>query len=480
MKTLKKTRTVAGYPAFRVLRFRLRDIGPFRDTGEVTLHSDINLFLGDNTAGKTTLLRCLALAAVGSAAANEVSDAKGYLRKGAKRGSIEVLFQMLSRPDASPDALHYFATGLEIPDGESRFVPLKQITLKPPDTFTKQRTITAEALSAMRSRGDLFGFVAAYGAVRTFTESRTAIQPEEKKRENEWVLSLFKPEAWLADSEGLSKLLRGDASNIEGAPKSLSREVVDALRAGLKRLAPDVSDFYFEGQSDVQLYQTALKYGDLSDGYRNLFALVGHLLRCALRVRNWKEDPTTLHGIALIDEIDVHLHPVWQRHVVEDFRKAFPNMQLIASTHSPLVVGALKREHVRVMRREQDGSIAIEYPSVDPQGLGFGGILKSELFGLRSTVDSATLRKIDRRNSLFSKGDQRKPEENEELERLSEELAGLGFAMEFNDPYYAEFVARMARHTKFHRPVLTPEERKEQDAVADSIIDSLLAKETNK
>ncbi len=76
-----------GYPALRVLQFRLRDIGPIRDTGVVELSRNVNIFLGDNAAGKTTILRALGLAAIGQAAANEVEDnAAAYLRKGVDRG----------------------------------------------------------------------------------------------------------------------------------------------------------------------------------------------------------------------------------------------------------------------------------------------------------------------------------------------------------------------------------------------------------
>jgi hypothetical protein len=105
------------------------------------------------------------------------------------------------------------------------------------------------------------------------------------------------------------------------------------------------------------------------------------------------------------------------------------------------------------------------------------GLLKSELFGLRSTVDSETLRRMDRRNYLFSIGERRTRAENEELKRLSDELSDLGFATDFKDPYYAMFVRKMAQHTKFHKETLSPQDQREQDAIADAIIDEILREE---
>jgi hypothetical protein len=103
-----------GYPAFRIAQFRLRDIGPIRDSGVVQLAREINIFLGDNAAGKTTILRALGLATIGHAAANEVEDKPiAYLRKGAEVGTIEVLFELVSDPGALPEESWRTATAAD-------------------------------------------------------------------------------------------------------------------------------------------------------------------------------------------------------------------------------------------------------------------------------------------------------------------------------------------------------------------------------
>jgi hypothetical protein len=142
-----------------------------------------------------------------------------------------------------------------------------------------------------------------------------------------------------------------------------------------------------------------------------------------------------------------------------------------------MMIGSLRREQVRILRMK-GGKTVVEEPEQHPQGMGITGLLRSELFGLRATVDSETQRRLDRRNYLFAWADRRTAAEDEELESLSRELSDLGFATsDFKDPYYAMFVSKMALHTKFHKETLTPDELKEQDIIADEIIEEILQEE---
>jgi dihydrodipicolinate synthase/N-acetylneuraminate lyase len=97
--------------------------------------------------------------------------------------------------------------------------------------------------------------------------------------------------------------------------------------------------------------------------------------------------------------------------------------------------------------------------------------------GLSSTLDVETERRLFRRNELFVKTP-RTLEEDEELQRLSTELADLGFSTsDFRDPDYALFVRKMAQHRRFRKPMLSAKEQKEQDSIADEVIDEILREE---
>lgn len=85
-------------------------------------------------------------------------------------------------------------------------------------------------------------------------------------------------------------------------------------------------------------------FGMLSDGYRNMVAMVADIAwrACALNPHLRDLAPELAEGLVLIDEVDLHLHPNWQRRVLGDLRRAFPRLQFIATTHSPFIVQSLE------------------------------------------------------------------------------------------------------------------------------------------
>jgi predicted ATP-binding protein involved in virulence len=89
----------------------------------------------------------------------------------------------------------------------------------------------------------------------------------------------------------------------------------------------------------------------LSDGYRNLLALVLDFARRLAQAHpNWST-PLEAPGILLIDEIEMHLHPTWQQTIIPDLRAVFPNTQIIAATHSPYVVTTVESRCVYIAER---------------------------------------------------------------------------------------------------------------------------------
>jgi energy-coupling factor transporter ATP-binding protein EcfA2 len=128
-----------------------------------------------------------------------------------------------------------------------------------------------------------------------------------------------------------------------------------------------------------------LSFRALSDGYRAYIAwvadLIYHLCQCTPK----EERMTDLTGLVLVDEIDLHLHPSWQREVMATVSTALPKLQFVCTTHSPIVAGTLKREQVFVMDRESDGSVQIALMHERLHGLNADQILTSSYFGLTTT-----------------------------------------------------------------------------------------------
>jgi predicted ATP-binding protein involved in virulence len=121
---------------------------------------------------------------------------------------------------------------------------------------------------------------------------------------------------------------------------------LEACRAAILSCIPDATKVWFDVQQDALLLETngrIQSFSNLSDGFRNMLAMVADIaVRCAtLNPHLGADAALQTPGIVLIDEIDLHLHPRWQRRVVGDLLKAFPKVQFVATTHSPFIIQSL-------------------------------------------------------------------------------------------------------------------------------------------
>jgi len=90
---------------------------------------------------------------------------------------------------------------------------------------------------------------------------------------------------------------------------------------------------------------------NLSDGQRCMLAVVGDLAQKAATLNPHLGEGVLVQtpGVVLIDELDLHLHPTWQRHVIEDLRATFPRIQFVCTTHSPFLIQSLRSGDELVM-----------------------------------------------------------------------------------------------------------------------------------
>jgi len=194
------------------------------------------------------------------------------------------------------------------------------------------------------------------------------------------------------------------------------------------------------------------------------------------------------HCLFLLDEPDTHMNPLWKLRLFDEINDAMSNeaglgaagdSQVLLTTHDPILLGSLQREQVHILRAGSDKT-QVDAPDEHPRGMGVAGLLKSELFGLSSTLDQRTLGDLQRRNELLAK--QASPgltgAEKEELERLRRYLEELGFSREYRDPMYRLFVQKMYEaKSKPINQLLTPQELAEQEALAESIVKELMSSE---
>jgi len=178
---------------------------------------------------------------------------------------------------------------------------------------------------------------------------------------------------WIAREEWRAFQRRGAVSPI-----------FSSVRAALVANVEDAEDIYFDaeyGEVIVRFKGGARQpFNNLSDGQRTMLALVGDLARKAVTLNPHlgedvlRETP----GVVLIDELDLHLHPNWQRHVIEDLRTTFPALQFIATTHSPFLIQSLRSGDELVMLQGQPVSSVDELP-IEEIARGIQGVERPEV-----------------------------------------------------------------------------------------------------
>ncbi|MBC3346104.1 AAA family ATPase [Pseudomonas sp. SWRI196] len=217
-----------------------------------------------------------------------------------------------------------------------------------------------------------------------------------------------------------------------------------------------------------------VSFTQLSEGELQMLTVLG-LMRIT------RED----HCLFLLDEPDTHLNPIWKLRYFDDIEGVLSlendslvqgESQILITTHDPMMVGSLRKEQVHIIRK-RDGNTLVEQPDEHPQGMGVSGLLKSEMFGLPSTLDRHTLNALQRRNDLLArrKHEGLSHDEQQELECLVVRLDDLGFSREYRDPMYQLFIEQMYKvRSKPLDELLTEDELQQQNALAEKVMEQLV------
>lgn len=376
---------------------------PSNDGGES--YAGWNVILGANATGKTTLLQAMAAALVGPTPAMRLMSPTSWVRRGERYGSLEASFLRGPRDgaDGAPRKDPYHASFAVIGtepsqiDGVEYTSPQFVLRGKPKDK--EYRGLLKGPFAANKSGW----LVCGYGAFRRFTGGAEDDLTHEPGRVGR-VASLFRESVAL--KRDLDWLPRLYARSLDKHTPDSARALDEfmAVRTLLDQLLPssvqisdvDTQRVYFSapGASRVDLLE-------LSDGYRSFLALVVDLLRqtadvfgAVVDLVREKEDGTlevTADGIVLIDEVDLHLHPTWQREIGPRLREVFPRLQFIVTSHSPFIAQAATRDGLFVFRAgSPDAPVSVIQPAPLVSGWTADQILLSPLFGLTDTRDPET------------------------------------------------------------------------------------------
>lgn len=196
--------------------------------------------------------------------------------------------------------------------------------------------------------------------------------PETKNPEVERVRGLFDPNLPLLAHDAFAEL--GTAEAQRAFAKVVRDVVVHRLRGTDEHMFPLVDLVQLKGRGGVRTNQQlleqdrfVLRYGedyqvrvgihDLSDGYQAMLSMVLEILTQAAIATKSVPNPARLEAVVLVDELEAHLHPRWQRTAVPLLREVFPRCQFVMTTHSPLVTASARAGEVHVLEVSPEGDV---------------------------------------------------------------------------------------------------------------------------
>jgi hypothetical protein len=366
----------------RLLRVELRNIGPFKH-----LVLDFNtlwkVLLGDNGVGKSTILKGIAVAIVGS-------EGKQYagrlLRAGETLGSVTIVTQK------NPSG--YIA--------EIQRVGLEAEVVTRSDRVLETEGWVALAFPPLRATSWASSRGPQGGGARYPMAADLLPMPsgEVDSRMDDLKQWLVNTDA-LCRKEGAAEIDRQRATRMLGTFFGIVGELMEGLNIRFNEVT---SDFRIL----VETPDGAVQIEALSQGLTSLLSWIGIVVQRLYEVtpvRPEADDAMQEYALILMDEIDAHMHPLWQQQLLGRLKKLLPNVQVIATTHSPLVVAGLEPEEVTRFVRDEAGAVVAAPIDKDMTEGRTDQILTGDLFGLDSTLalSASNAALMDEYKTLISK-----------------------------------------------------------------------------
>ena len=396
----------------KVLNLKIKNIKCFKeinisfedeDSGQIRNWS---LIVGNNGQGKTTVLRSLALGLCDeSGVAALLAELHGsVLRENEEEGFIEVILK-----DEDDNKKYKIKTKINL-KGNSESVSQEIYSLNTENTESK---VTEENFNNIRNKI----FAVGYGSGRTVTGTKSY----EEYAVVDSVYCLFNYTYPLQNAE-------------LGARRIQSEKKLDELKECLKEiLMLDSQDKIYLSASGLHIES---KWGDmslnsLSDGYQSLTTVIIDFLSWKLLHRGKNFNLTDVSGIFIIDEVEQHLHPKWQRNIIKILSGRFPKMQFIGGTHTPVCALGLndltcKSQLVKASYINSHSEVKSFDMKELYKGYRIDQILTSDIFELKSARSKSVEKKLEEYRKIYlKKSEERSEREKEKLKSIEEELRGL-------------------------------------------------------
>ncbi len=365
-------------------KIRLKNIRCFKD---VEIDFDLpggenrkwTVLLGENGTGKSTILKAIGLLLAGSdALADLVKDPEDWIRKSAQSGFIE--------------------GEIETKNGEVRNLKLSFKRGKRFSVFLSDAEETLKPLNDALEYTERSYPVFGYGASRRLSnKNHSPDGPSGFHRLRAKSMgSLFSRYAEL-------NALEQWAMDLDYRTAGLKMSTV---RKVLSDFLPELTFSKIDKQKKTLLFKTKdglVPLENLSDGYQNVAAWVGDLLYQITEIFDDYKAPLSVRGLLIIDEVDLHLHPKWQRILLDFLDNQLPNMQLVVTTHSVVTAQQTPENSLFYCSRKENQSPKVIAFEKDPGNMLLHELFVTEAFGNISDESIRVENKKDRYRKLHRK-----------------------------------------------------------------------------
>jgi len=341
----------------RIERIKIKNFKNFEDA-EFIFKSNFTVFIGENAKGKTSILDALAVVVGGFLRGIDVAktEARSIEKKEVRVKTIN------GQPKPQlPVEIEAFGVvnSIKIEDGWKRSV--NSISKKTTTTYVDAKNIekiASDMLSESRKNGNVtFPVFAYHGTGRLWAEH------EEKKvsykKQTEGVeMAYFRCLSPKSSSKEFLSWYKTYEDEIRKFNSETDKILLQAFNKAVFAILPNQEwkemAYSFKDDDLIGLFINSsgethkLLFRQLSDGYRNTIGMVADIAYRCIKLNPHLGDKSIedTPGIVLIDELDLHLHPKWQKRIVNDLKNIFKSIQFIATTHSPFVVQSLKSDEL--------------------------------------------------------------------------------------------------------------------------------------